>query len=71
MLLEGLKLLVIGMGFVFVFLLLLFLAVSLAGKVLAPIDIRHAAEREDSGERELTAVIAAAVALFRANREGA
>lgn len=75
LLMDSLRLLVVGMAIVFAFLLLLvgvMRAMSAAVMRLAPQPQVAAADREqstgDAGEGELIAVITAAVARFRRDR---
>lgn len=73
MLIDGLKLMVVGMGTVFLFLALMVLTISIAAKILAPfagvLEPKTEPARPSQGrksEREsLVAAITAAVAAYR------
>ncbi|MXZ12683.1 MAG: hypothetical protein F4Y78_01535 [Candidatus Dadabacteria bacterium] len=72
MILEGVKLMVIGMAIVYVFLLVLMLSVMLSAKLFKDSDARASS---DSGapqrsRRDVIPIIAAAVAAYRAKHTG-
>ncbi len=72
MILEGVKLMVIGMATVFVFLLVLMLSVMLSAKLFKDSDARAPSgpgASKKSG-RKVIPVIAAAVAAYRAKHAG-
>ena len=72
MILEGVKLMVIGMAIVYVFLLVLMLSVMLSAKLFKDSGARASS---DSGapqrsRRDVIPIIAAAVAAYRAKHSG-
>ena len=72
MILEGVKLMVIGMAIVYVFLLVLMLSVMLSAKLFKDSDARVSSDTEASkkSRRNVIPVIAAAVAAYRAKHAG-
>jgi len=71
MLIEGLKLLTIGMGIVFIFLLLMYLSIYIQGIFLQEKSLAeyNASIARKKGEIHLIPVITAAVSAFRRDRE--
>ncbi len=72
MILEGVKLMVIGMAIVYVFLLVLMLSVMLSAKLFKDSDARVSSDAGASqkSRRDVVPVIAAAVAAYRAKHSG-
>ena len=68
MILEGVKLMVIGMAIVYVFLLVLMLSVMLSAKLFKDSDVRAPSDSGPStkSRRDVIPVIATAVAAYRA-----
>lgn len=68
MILEGVKLMVIGMSIVYVFLLVLMLSVMLSAKLFKDSDARVSSDSAvpQRSRRDVIPVIAAAVAAYRA-----
>jgi len=67
MILEGLKIMVLGMGTVFVMLTTLIIATMIASRVIAAFEGAPSDQvgTNDAGGKPLAAIITAAVALFR------
>lgn len=72
MILEGVKLMVIGMAIVYVFLLVLMLSVMLSAKLFKDSDVRASSDPGVSRKsgKDVIPVIAAAVAAYRAKHAG-
>jgi sodium pump decarboxylase gamma subunit len=72
MILEGVKLMVIGMSIVYVFLLVLMLSVMLSAKLFKDSDASAPSDPGASkkSRRDVIPVIAAAVAAYRAKHAG-
>lgn len=72
MILEGVKLMVIGMAIVYVFLLVLMLSVMLSAKLFKDSDARVSSDTGASpkSRRDVVPVIAAAVAAYKAKHAG-
>ena len=72
MILEGVKLMVIGMSIVYVFLLVLMLSVMLSAKLFKDSATRVSSDAGASrkSRRDVVPVIAAAVAAYRAKHSG-
>ncbi len=72
MILEGVKLMVIGMSIVYIFLLVLMLSVMLSAKLFKDSDVRAPSGPGTSkkSRRDVIPVIAAAVAAYRAKHAG-
>jgi len=68
MILEGVKLMVIGMAIVYAFLLVLMLSVMLSAKLFKDSDTRASSDSEapQKSRRDVIPIIAAAVAAYRA-----
>lgn len=72
MILEGVKLMVIGMSIVYIFLLVLMVSVMLSAKLFKDSDVRAPSGPGASkkSRRDVIPVIAAAVAAYRAKHAG-
>ena len=72
MILEGAKLMVIGMIIVYIFLLVLMLSVMLSAKLFKDSDVRVSSDSgaPQKSRRDVIPVIAAAVAAYRAKHAG-
>lgn len=72
MILEGVKLMVIGMAIVYIFLLVLMVSVMLSAKLFKDSDVRAPSGPVASkkARRDVIPVIAAAVAAYRAKHAG-
>jgi oxaloacetate decarboxylase gamma subunit len=72
MILEGVKLMVIGMAIVYVFLLVLMLSVMLSAKLFKDSDARAPSDpgTPTKSRKDVIPVIAAAVAAYRAKHAG-
>ena len=72
MILDGVKLMVIGMAIVYVFLLVLMLSVMLSAKLFKDSDARASSDSEapQRSRRDVIPIIAAAVAAYRAKHTG-
>lgn len=72
MILEGVKLMVIGMAIVYVFLLVLMLSVMLSAKLFKDSDARVSSDAAPlpRSRKDVVPVIAAAVAAYRAKHTG-
>jgi sodium pump decarboxylase gamma subunit len=70
MILEGIKIMIIGMGTVFVMLATLIVATVIASRIIAAFPGDHPEAHPSGGEKgkPLAAIITAAVALFRKQR---
>ena len=69
MILDGVKLMVIGMAIVYVFLLVLMLSVMLSAKLFKDSDARASSDSgapQQRSRRDVIPIIAAAVAAYRA-----
>lgn len=72
MILEGVKLMVIGMSIVYVFLLVLMISVMLSAKLFKDSDVHAPSDPGASrkSRRDVIPVIAAAVAAYKAKHAG-